>query len=149
MAFTLFKEEYKKRMDDGVLFNNIDETAEFITDLYHESVKDGLSGNGGKFVLGNKKKLRDELKKGLSSKIPSLLFFEAQLSLGLIGYWTGGTLNNGSTITSPGVPVKPRTFSNADTIDDFLDNCEKAFTTHLKGTAGLLGNTAWTGYNVP
>lgn len=149
MAFTLFKEEYKKRMDDGVLFNNIDETAEFITDLYHESVKDGLSSNGGKFVLGNKKKLRDELKKGLSSKIPSLLFFEAQLSLGLIGYWTGGTLNNGSTIVTPGIPVKPKTFSNADTIDDFLDNCEKAFTTHLKGTAGLLGNTAWTGYNVP
>jgi|TARA_B100001094_G_scaffold313167_1_gene350614 hypothetical protein len=149
MAFTLFKEEYTKRMNDGPFFETTDETAEFISTLYDDSIKGGVSTNGGTLLTGNKAGLVEQLKIGLSSEVPSLLFFESQLSLGLLAYWTAGVLTNGSTVVTPGLPIPPNTFSNADTIEDFLGNFENAFSIHYSGAAGMLGTTPWAGYNVP
>ena len=148
MSFTKFKKLYKEKLDSGVYFETVDESAELIASLYDADIKVGLSTNGGTLMNGNKSGLENALKTAFQSG--QMAVFLTQLDLGLIAYWTGaGPLTNASTVLNPGGPSAYLPLPTPSSVDEFLNRLATAFSTHLTVVAGNLSTVPWAGYTVP
>ena len=148
MSFTKFKKLYKEKLDSGVYFETVDESAELIASLYDADIKVGSSLAGGILRNGNKSGLENGLKTAFQSG--KMAVFLTQLDLGLIAYWTGvGPLTNTSTVVTPGGPSAYLPLPVPSSVDEFLDRLTTSFSTHLKTVGGRLGSSLWAGYTVP
>tara|TARA_Y100000356_G_scaffold56601_1_gene45772 strand:- start:1796 stop:2254 length:459 start_codon:yes stop_codon:yes gene_type:complete len=152
MGFTAFKNAYKSRMENGPFFESTDECADFIADEYHSSIFSSPGGAAGPIVSGvtaNAGTLSTALKGPLSAQLP-LVGFELALSGALAIYWAGAIMTTpGYVVSVPGVPVAG-ILSQADSVDQFLDQLVGVFETHLGGLVYVHPTSSpLSGFSVP
>lgn len=154
MGFTAFKQNYISQVNgDG--FPTTGDTASFIANEYETSVMGGLNPSGpGPFLSSPASKiiLTEGIAAALNSEAPSLQILELKLSAALMAYWTLAVMTVPTFIvTLPGIPVVG-VMSDADTVEDFLDQLITLFEQHLSGLIFVMTAVppvVATGYTVP